>query len=88
MSGNSRDGVENTCKLCIDGQNSLGFEVSANFERLVDVLECILLCLFLDEAGVNGSSSSVERLVAAFKRKFLCLFQDKARIDGSSSSGF
>ena len=62
--------------------------MSANFERLVDVLECILLCLFLDEAGVNGLSSSVERLVAAFERKFLCLFLDKARIDGSSSSGF
>ena len=58
MSGNSQDGVENVCKLCIDDQNYLGLEVSANFERLVDVFEHILLCLFLDEAGVDGSSSS------------------------------
>ena len=62
--------------------------MSANFEHLVDVFEHILLCLFLDEAGVDGSSSSVERLVAVFEHKFLCPFLGKARVDGLSSSGF
>ena len=62
--------------------------MSSNFEHLVDVFEHILLCLFLDKAGVYGSLSSVEHLVDVFELKFLCPFLGKARVDGSSSSGF